>query len=117
MSSSASWYADCFAHLDVCYPAVSNQIIWVYWTFNVLTDMYIISVPLPMLWGTSLKPWRKIGLIFLFSGGLFVIVCATLRSALITLVGHLYAVYLEHDTDSDGIRIPPTARNWPAPGP
>ncbi|KAL6887430.1 hypothetical protein HDV57DRAFT_514961 [Trichoderma longibrachiatum] len=70
---------------NVCYPAVSNQIIWVYWSFNVLTDMYIISVPLPMLWGTSLKPWRKIGLIFLFSGGLFVIVCATLRSALITL--------------------------------
>ena len=94
MSSSVFCYANHFAHSDVCYPAVSNQIIWVYWAFNVLTDLYIISIPLPMLWGTSLKPWRKVGLIFLFSGGLFVIVCATLRSALIVLVGHSYAVYL-----------------------
>ncbi|UKZ75632.1 hypothetical protein TrVFT333_003320 [Trichoderma virens FT-333] len=54
---------------NVCQPAISNQIIWVYWAFNVTTDLYIISIPLPMLWTTSLKPWRKIGLIFLFSGG------------------------------------------------
>ncbi|EHK21037.1 uncharacterized protein TRIVIDRAFT_213239 [Trichoderma virens Gv29-8] len=70
---------------NVCQPAISNQIIWVYWAFNVTTDLYIISIPLPMLWTTSLKPWRKIGLIFLFSGGLFVVVCATLRCALIVL--------------------------------
>ncbi|KAK4071750.1 uncharacterized protein Triagg1_5988 [Trichoderma aggressivum f. europaeum] len=68
-----------------CQPAVSNQIIWVYWAFNVTTDLYIISIPLPMLWTTTLKPWRKVGLIFLFSGGLFVVVCATLRCALIVL--------------------------------
>ncbi|KAL6701621.1 hypothetical protein J3F84DRAFT_355343 [Trichoderma pleuroticola] len=70
---------------NICQPAVSNQIIWVYWAFNVTTDLYIISIPLPMLWTTTLKPWRKIGLIFLFSGGLFVVVCATLRCALIVL--------------------------------
>ncbi|KAL5095349.1 hypothetical protein Trisim1_000123 [Trichoderma cf. simile WF8] len=70
---------------NVCQPAVSNQIIWVYWAFNVTTDLYIISIPLPMLWTTTLKPWRKIGLIFLFSGGIFVVVCATLRCALIVL--------------------------------
>ncbi|KAK0762928.1 hypothetical protein N5P37_004454 [Trichoderma harzianum] len=70
---------------NICQPAVSNQIIWVYWAFNVTTDLYIISIPLPMLWTTTLKPWRKIGLIFLFSGGIFVVVCATLRCALIVL--------------------------------
>lgn len=82
-------------YLDVCQPAVSNQIIWVYWAFNVTTDLYIISIPLPMLWTTTLKPWRKIGLIFLFSGGIFVVVCATLRCALIVLVCCLYYVWHE----------------------
>ncbi|KAH6609149.1 hypothetical protein Trco_002495 [Trichoderma cornu-damae] len=66
-----------------CQPAVSNQIIWVYWAFNVTTDLYIISVPVPMLWGSSLKPLKKVGLMILFSGGLFVVVCATLRCVLI----------------------------------
>ncbi|KAL7957718.1 hypothetical protein V8C34DRAFT_285067 [Trichoderma compactum] len=70
---------------NVCHPAVSNQIIWVYWAFNVTTDLYIISIPLPMLWAITLTPWRKIRLIFLFSSGLFVVVCATLRCALIVL--------------------------------
>ncbi|KAL7939384.1 hypothetical protein V8C35DRAFT_326426 [Trichoderma chlorosporum] len=70
---------------NVCQPATSNQIIWVYWAFNVITDLYIISIPLPMLWTTTLKPWRKLGLIFLFSTGLFVVACATLRCALIVM--------------------------------
>jgi hypothetical protein len=80
--------------LDVCQPAVSNQIIWVYWVFNVATDLYIISVPLPMLWGSSLKPLKKVGLMILFSGGLFVVVCATLRCVLIVLVRHLHYLFV-----------------------
>ncbi|RFU73934.1 hypothetical protein TARUN_8315 [Trichoderma arundinaceum] len=70
---------------NVCQPAVSNQIIWVYWAFNVTTDLYIISIPVPMLWGSSLKPLKKVGLMILFSGGLFVVVCATLRCVLIIM--------------------------------
>ncbi|KAH8122314.1 hypothetical protein ACSS6W_005039 [Trichoderma asperelloides] len=70
---------------NACQPAVSNQIIWVYWAFNVTTDLYIISVPLPMLWGSSLKPLKKAGLMLLFSSGIFVVVCATLRCVLIVL--------------------------------
>lgn len=75
--------------IDACQPAVSNQIIWVYWAFNVTTDLYIISVPLPMLWGSSLKPLKKAGLMLLFSSGIFVVVCATLRCVLIVLVRRL----------------------------
>jgi hypothetical protein len=62
---------------------VSNEIIWVYWACNVTTDLYLLSIPLPLLWGSRLQKWKKISLIFLFSGGVFVVVCATLRCVLI----------------------------------
>ncbi|ROT39959.1 hypothetical protein SODALDRAFT_332106 [Sodiomyces alkalinus F11] len=64
---------------NVCQPAVSNQVVWGYYTFNVLTDLYLLSIPLPLLWGTTLKTYKKVGMIVLFGGGMFVIVCATLR--------------------------------------
>ncbi|KAI8305424.1 hypothetical protein K4K61_005336 [Colletotrichum sp. SAR11_59] len=68
---------------NVCQPAISNQVVWVCLSFNVSTDLYLLSIPLPMLWQAKLKPLKKWGLLFLFSGGLFVIVCATLRCVLI----------------------------------
>ncbi|KAI2627578.1 hypothetical protein GGR54DRAFT_652420 [Hypoxylon sp. NC1633] len=68
---------------NVCQPALSNQVIWVYLSMNVITDLYLISIPVPMLWQSSLKPVKKFGLIILFSGGLFVVACAILRCALI----------------------------------
>ncbi|RYO85346.1 hypothetical protein DL766_004774 [Monosporascus sp. MC13-8B] len=68
---------------DACQPAISSQIVWVYCAMNVVTDLYLISIPVPMLWQSSLKPLKKIGLITLFSGGIFIVVCATLRAALI----------------------------------
>lgn len=39
-----------------------------------------------MLWQSAPKPAKKVGLIILFSGGILVIVCAILRSVLITTV-------------------------------
>lgn len=72
--------------LDNCQPAISHQLVWVYLSFNVFTDLYLISIPLPMLWKSTLKPLRKIGLMLLFSGGFFVVVCATLRCILIVTV-------------------------------
>lgn len=68
---------------EVCQPAISNQIVWMYWSMNVTTDLYLIFIPVPMLWQSSLKPHKKIGLMLLFSTGLFVVVCATLRCVLI----------------------------------
>lgn len=75
---------------DVCQPAISNQVIWVYLSMNVVTDLYLISIPVPMLWQSSLKPVKKFGLIILFSGGLFVVACAILRCALIVAVSLMY---------------------------
>lgn len=74
---------------NVCQPAVSNQIVWVYLTFNVFTDLYLLSIPLPMLWHSSLKPYKKAGLMLIFSGGLLVVACAILRCAMIFTVGSL----------------------------
>ncbi|GJD04707.1 kinesin-like protein [Colletotrichum higginsianum] len=62
---------------------ISNQIVWVYLSFNVSTDLYLLSIPLPMLWQAKLRPAKKYGLLLLFSGGIFVVVCATLRCILI----------------------------------
>ncbi|KAK4206140.1 hypothetical protein QBC37DRAFT_145338 [Rhypophila decipiens] len=67
----------------VCQPAIANQIVWTYFAMNVSTDLYLISIPVPMLWQANLKPLRKMGLIVLFSGGLFVVACATLRCVFI----------------------------------
>lgn len=46
-----------------------------------------------MLWQAKLKPLKKWGLLFLFSGGLFVVVCATLRCVLIVTVGRCPPVW------------------------
>ena len=87
LSSLVQYYSILTALLDVCQPAVSNQIVWVYLAMNVATDLYLLSIPLPMLWGSQLKKWTKMGLMLLFGGGIFVVACATLRCVLIVTVG------------------------------
>ncbi|KAI1359952.1 hypothetical protein F5Y08DRAFT_318392 [Xylaria arbuscula] len=68
---------------NVCQPAISTRIVWVYGGLNILTDLYLLSIPIPMLWKTSLKPLKKFGLIILFSGGIIVIIFAILRATFI----------------------------------
>ncbi|KAI1634251.1 hypothetical protein F4809DRAFT_652025 [Biscogniauxia mediterranea] len=68
---------------NACQPAVASQIVWVFCAMNVVTDLYLISIPIPMLWKSSLKPLKKVGLISLFSGGFFIITCALIRAVLI----------------------------------
>jgi hypothetical protein len=67
-----------------CQPAVSRPIVWVCYAGNVLTDLYLMSIPLPMLWSAKLPTWKKSGLVVLFSGGIVIIVFATIRCVLIT---------------------------------
>ncbi|KAI2643214.1 hypothetical protein GGS21DRAFT_536713 [Xylaria nigripes] len=68
---------------DTCQPAVSTRIVWVYASLNIISDVYLLSIPIPMLWQTTLALPKKLGLIVLFSGGVFVIVCALIRAVLI----------------------------------
>ncbi|GAB1319305.1 Rhodopsin domain-containing protein [Madurella fahalii] len=66
-----------------CQPAISKVDILVTVVLNVLTDIYLMSIPIPMLWHSSLRPFKKAGLILLFSGGAFVTVAGVLRCVLI----------------------------------
>ncbi|KAH9894724.1 hypothetical protein F4778DRAFT_784147 [Xylariomycetidae sp. FL2044] len=64
-------------------PAISTRVVWVYGSLNILTDLYLLSIPIPMFLETSLKPLKKFGLIILFSGGVLVIIFAILRATFI----------------------------------
>ncbi|VBB84447.1 Putative protein of unknown function [Podospora comata] len=66
-----------------CQPAISNIDIFVTLGLNVSTDIYLMSIPIPMLWRATMRPMKKIGLIVLFSGGAFVTVAGVLRCILI----------------------------------
>ncbi|ATY59096.1 hypothetical protein A9K55_003432 [Cordyceps militaris] len=69
-----------------CQPALSIQIIWTALALNASTDFYLMSIPVPMLWKSGLKLSKKIASTILFTSGLFIIVCALLRSVMITVV-------------------------------
>lgn len=71
---------------DVCQPAVSKPIVWVSFTANILTDIYLILIPLPMLWRSSLKTIKKIASSFILGAGIFILVCATLKSIFVLIV-------------------------------
>ncbi|KAK3323827.1 hypothetical protein B0T19DRAFT_443294 [Cercophora scortea] len=68
---------------NFCQPAISRIDIFVTLVLNVSTDLYLMSIPLPMLWRSSLRPWKKAGLMVLFSGGIFVTMAGILRCVLI----------------------------------
>jgi hypothetical protein len=71
---------------DVCQAAVSKPVIWVSFAANVSTDMYLISIPLPMLWESRMKTLKKIASTFVLGAGVFVLVCATLKSIFVLVV-------------------------------
>ncbi|KAA8894764.1 hypothetical protein FN846DRAFT_900823 [Sphaerosporella brunnea] len=67
-----------------CQPAISKVNLYVTVVLNVITDMYLLSIPLPLLWSLSnLTRRRKLLLIVMFSGGIFIMIAGILRCALI----------------------------------
>ncbi|KAK7398638.1 hypothetical protein QQX98_011998 [Neonectria punicea] len=69
-----------------CQPAVSKINLFVTVVLNGLTDVYLLSIPVPMLWSVRLPMPKKLGLVALFSGGIFVITAGTLRCILVLTV-------------------------------
>ncbi|WAO92316.1 Hypothetical protein NCS54_00982000 [Fusarium falciforme] len=64
---------------NTCYPAVSHVQAWtLIWT-NLSTDLYIMSIPLPMVWNANIPRAKKIALIVIFCGGLITAVFGGLR--------------------------------------
>lgn len=75
-----------------CQPAISRINIFVVSGLNVLTDIYLLTIPIPMLWKANIRPMKKVALIVTFSGGIFVISAGTLRSVLIITVSVFFYV-------------------------
>ncbi|KAJ5824769.1 hypothetical protein N7447_007109 [Penicillium robsamsonii] len=72
---------------NYCQPAVSKIDIYVTVVLNVATDLYLISIPAPMLFKARLRWREKLELLILFSGGLFVMMAGILRCVLILTAG------------------------------
>ncbi|KAF4467059.1 integral membrane PTH11 [Fusarium albosuccineum] len=66
-----------------CQSAASRVYIFVVVTLNISTDVYLLFIPIPMLWSAQIRKAKKVGLIVLFSGGIFVMVAGILRAVLI----------------------------------
>ncbi|KAI0383381.1 hypothetical protein F5Y04DRAFT_33724 [Hypomontagnella monticulosa] len=65
---------------SLCQAADSPAIVWVTFSSSVVTDIYLILIPLPMLWGTSLKLVKKILSTVVLGAGIFVLVCSMLKT-------------------------------------
>ncbi|KAF3039645.1 hypothetical protein E8E11_000093, partial [Didymella keratinophila] len=65
---------------NACQPAISKPIVWVTFVTNVSTDIFLFMIPIPMLWKSSLRLYKKIAATSVLSAGLLIIICATLKS-------------------------------------
>ncbi|RDW72399.1 uncharacterized protein DSM5745_07571 [Aspergillus mulundensis] len=82
-------YAATVNHIatDTCQPARSIVYVLVVMIPNVLTDLYLMSIPLPLLWTVKIGIRRKITLMGLFSGAIFIGVAAVIRAVIIITAG------------------------------
>ncbi|KAL1794561.1 hypothetical protein ACET3X_006377 [Alternaria dauci] len=65
---------------NTCTAAESKKLIWVTFILNVVTDLYLLLIPIPMLWKSSLKMYDKIAAMTVLGAGMLVIVCAIVKS-------------------------------------
>ncbi|KAL8424020.1 hypothetical protein RB596_004019 [Gaeumannomyces avenae] len=63
-----------------CQPALSAPIVWSSFAANVSTDIYLILIPLDLLWGSTLKLYQKIASTIVLGTGIFVLACAILKT-------------------------------------
>ncbi|KAI9732407.1 MAG: hypothetical protein M1834_001615 [Cirrosporium novae-zelandiae] len=68
---------------NYCQPAISKIDCYVTLFLNVFTDLYLMSIPLPILWKSQMPRRKKYLLLVMFSGGIFVTMAGCLRCALI----------------------------------
>ncbi|KAF7718969.1 Uncharacterized protein PECH_006315 [Penicillium ucsense] len=72
---------------DVCQPAKSPVYVLVVVLLNIVTDLYLLSIPLPLLWQVKISLKQKIPLMGLFSGAAFVITASIIRAVMISVAG------------------------------
>ncbi|EHY52289.1 hypothetical protein ABEF92_000761 [Exophiala dermatitidis] len=66
-----------------CQPAISKIDLYVTVILNVLSDLYLLSIPIPLLWKADVPLVKKMSLIFIFGGAIFVMAAGILRAALV----------------------------------
>ncbi|KAL2006891.1 hypothetical protein VTN00DRAFT_9559 [Thermoascus crustaceus] len=72
---------------NLCQPTISMLYILVVVIPNVLTDIYLLSIPLPLLWKVNITMRRRMILMGLFSGAIFVIMAGIIRAVTIAKSG------------------------------
>ncbi|KAF1914655.1 hypothetical protein BDU57DRAFT_478958 [Ampelomyces quisqualis] len=70
-----------------CYPGASKLSVSFITSINTITDMYLMAIPLPIIYRAKLDIKKKISLIILFSGGWIVIIFGLLRCITLVSVG------------------------------
>ncbi|KAJ6149851.1 hypothetical protein N7471_001050 [Penicillium samsonianum] len=68
---------------NLCQPTNSRVYVFVVVVLNIVTDIYLLLIPLPLLWTVNLNLKRKIPLMALFSGATFVMIAGIIRAATI----------------------------------
>ncbi|KAI6713624.1 hypothetical protein JHW43_003867 [Diplocarpon mali] len=76
-----------------CQVALTRPMVWVTFISSLITDIYLMLVPLPMLWSTNLRMAKKLAASFVLGAGVFVLICAILK-----------VIYVETDP-VDGARL------------
>lgn len=72
---------------DNCYPGASKLNVTFISVLNISTDLYLMAIPLPIIYRAHLDIKRKISLMILFSGGWIVISFGILRCVTLVTVG------------------------------
>ncbi|KAF4465344.1 integral membrane PTH11 [Fusarium albosuccineum] len=68
---------------NACQAAISLPIVWASFAANVSTDIYLIAIPLPMLWGSKLKLIKKIASTIILGAGIFILGCAIMKTVFV----------------------------------
>ncbi|KAL4739820.1 hypothetical protein BDV11DRAFT_215001 [Aspergillus similis] len=72
---------------NTCQPTRSIVYVLVVMIPNIVTDLYLMSIPLPLLWTVKIGTRRKITLMGLFSGAIFIGVAGIIRAVIIITSG------------------------------
>ena len=101
---------------NYCQPGISTSIIWSQFVMNVFTDLFLLFIPMPMLWKSSLHFYKKIATTVVLSAGVFIVICALLKIIYVNTVSNTFKaatkIFLhEKSVVADPVRIPSTEDN------
>lgn len=84
---------------EICYAASSPALLWTYWICNILTDIHLISIPIPILLRASLPPRQKATLIGVFGCTILITLMATVRLVFIKQVSASKSIRFKGEFD------------------